>query len=165
MTIDEITGAVLDAAIKIHRTFGPGMLESVYERLLASELGRRGFSVETQKSVSFEYEGEMFADAFRLDMLIEGRVVVELKSTEKNAPVYHKQVKTYLKVMGLQVGLLINFGMSTVKEGFVRIVNDFDETNSCLRVNMLRNSASPRENGGDGMVHAEGQSCGVEGTA
>ena len=153
--IDEITGSVLDASVKIHRMFGPGMLESVYERLLAAELRRRGFSVETQKSVSFEYEGEMFVDAFRLDMLVEGKVVVELKSTEKNALVYHKQVKTYLKVMGLQVGLLVNFGMATVKEGFARIVNDFDETNSCLRVNTLRNSASPREDCADGNSHAE----------
>ena len=153
--IDEITGSVLDASVKIHRMFGPGMLESVYERLLAAELRRRGFSVETQKSVSFEYEGEMFVDAFRLDMLVEGRVVVELKSTEKNTLVYQKQVKTYLKVMGLQVGLLVNFGMATVKEGFARIVNDFDETSSCLRVNTLRNSASPREDCADGNSHAE----------
>ena len=84
-----------------------------------------------------------------------------LKSTEKNALVYHKQVKTYLKVMGLQVGLLVNFGMATVKEGFARIVNDFDETNSCLRVNTLRNSASPREDCADGNSHAEERRGGV----
>ncbi len=145
MTIDEITGEILDAAIKIHRIFGPGMLESVYERLLAAELQRRGMRVEVQKPISFEYEGMLFPEAFRLDLLVEGKVVVELKSTEKNLPVYCKQVKTYLKVMRLQVGLLVNFGMATLREGFARVVNDFDELGSVLRVNALRASASPRE--------------------
>ena len=151
-TYDEITGAVLDAAIKIHSTFGPGMLESVYEKLLAAEMKKRGFIVESQKDISFEYDGMFFKDAFRLDLLIDGKVVVELKSTEKNIPVYHKQVKTYLKILKIPVGLLINFGMATLKEGFARIVNNFDPSQSNLRINQkdpdtnnLRLSASPRE--------------------
>jgi len=149
---DEITGAVLDAAIKIHSAFGPGMLESVYEKMLVSELTKRGFAVESQKDISFEYGGTYFKDAFRIDLLVDGKVVVELKSTEKNIPVYHKQVKTYLKVMNLPIGLLVNFGLATLKEGFARIVNNLDPSQSNLRVNMqetainsLRHSASPRE--------------------
>jgi len=147
MSVDEITGIILDSAIKVHRDFGPGMLESVYERMLAAALRKRGLTVETQKDISFSYDGMTFTDAFRLDMLVEGEVVVELKSTEKNIPVFYKQVKTYLKVLDLHVGLLINFGLSTLKEGFARIVNDYDETGSVLRVNYrpLRPSASPRE--------------------
>ena len=130
------------------------MLESVYEKMLVAELRKRGFSVESQKDVSFEYDGSFFKDAFRLDLLVEGKVVVELKSTEKNIPVYHKQVKTYLKALNLPVGLLVNFGMATLKEGFARIVNNLDPSQSNLRVNTkmltvdtLRLSASPRENG------------------
>ena len=143
-SIDNITGEILDAAIKIHRDFGPGMLESVYERMLEAELQKRGFVVETQKSISFIYEGMSFNDAFRIDLLVDGKVIVELKSTEKVSMVYHKQVKTYLKITGLQVGLLINFGMATLKEGFVRVVNGLDPHDSILNVN-LRLSASPRE--------------------
>jgi iron complex transport system substrate-binding protein len=120
------------------------MLESVYERMLEAELQKRGFVVETQKSISFIYEGMSFNDAFRIDLLVDGKVIVELKSTEKMSMVYHKQVKTYLKITGLQVGLLINFGMATLKEGFVRVVNGLDPYDSILNVN-LRLSASPRE--------------------
>ena len=142
--IDSITGEILDAAIKIHRNFGPGMLESVYEKLLEAELRKRGFVVESQKPISFNYEGMSFNDAFRIDLLVDGKVIVELKSTEKMSLVYHKQVKTYLKISGLKVGLLINFGMATLKEGFARIVNGLDPRDSILNVN-LRLSASPRE--------------------
>lgn len=146
-SIDNITGEILDAAIKIHRDFGPGMLESVYERMLEAELQKRGFVVETQKPISFIYEGMSFNDAFRIDLLVDGKVIVELKSTEKMSLVYHKQVKTYLKITGLQVGLLINFGMVTLKEGFVRVVNGLDPHDSILNVN-LRTSAPPRDKNG-----------------
>ena len=150
-SIDNITGEILDAAIKIHRDFGPGMLESVYERLLEAELHKRGFVVEAQKPISFNYEGMSFNDAFRIDILVDGKVIVELKSTEKMSLVYHKQVMTYLKITGLQVGLLINFGMATLKEGFARIVNGLDPHDSILNVN-LRLFASPREKADDANV-------------
>lgn len=126
MTENEISGNVLDAAIKIHKQFGPGLLESVYETLLAIELRKRGHTVETQQPVSFEYEGVRIDNAFRLDMLVDGKVVVELKSTEQMHPVFAKQVKTYLVVLKLHLGLVVNFGLATVKDGFVRIVNGYN---------------------------------------
>ena len=125
MIENDITGDILDAAIKIHRRFGPGMLESVYEQLLEIELRKRGHKVERQKPISFEYEGVMLENAFRLDMLVDGMVVVELKSVEKMNPVFMKQLKTYLVITNLKVGVVVNFGMSTLKEGFVRFVNDY----------------------------------------
>ena len=125
---NEITGDVLDAAIKVHRKFGPGMLESVYERLLEAELLKRGHMVERQKSVSFEYEGMTLDDAFRVDLFVDGRIVVELKATEKMNPLFLKQVKTYLIAMNLPLGLLINFGMEKLVDGYVRVVNGFNDS-------------------------------------
>ena len=130
MTENEITGDILDAAIKIHRKFGPGMLESVYERLLEAELLKRGHSVERQKSVSFEYEGMTLEDAFRVDLLVDERIVVELKAVEKMNPLFLKQVKTYLVAMNLPLGVLVNFGMEKLVDGYVRVVNGFDESSS-----------------------------------
>ncbi|MBR4259475.1 MAG: GxxExxY protein [Kiritimatiellae bacterium] len=134
MTENEITQDILDASIKIHKQFGPGMLESVYEQLLAVELTRRGHEVERQKSVSFEYEGVILDTAFRLDMLVDDMVIVELKSTEHMQPVYLKQVKTYLVVMGLQVGVLVNFGMDKLKDGYARIVNGYSGPKPSIQV-------------------------------
>ena len=125
MTENEISGDVLDAAIKIHRAFGPGMLESVYETLLAIELEKRGHKVERQKWISFEYEGVRLENAFRLDLLVDNMVVVELKSTEQMNAVFMKQVKTYLVIMKLHLGLVVNFGMETLRDGYARVVNGY----------------------------------------
>ena len=125
MSENDITKDILDAAIKIHKQFGPGMLESVYEQLLEVELTRRGHKVERQMEVSFEYEGVKLDNAFRLDMLVDDSVIVELKSTENMLPVYLKQVKTYLVVTGLQVGVLLNFGMNQLIDGYARVVNGY----------------------------------------
>jgi iron complex transport system substrate-binding protein len=125
MTENGISGDVLDAAYKIHAKFGPGLLESVYEQLLAIELEKRGHKVERQKWISFEYEGVQLENAFRLDLLVDDSVVVELKSTEQMNPVFMKQVKTYLVILGLHLGLVVNFGLATIKEGFVRVVNGY----------------------------------------
>lgn len=134
--LDEITGGIIDAALKIHKSLGPGLLESVYEAILARELERRGFHVETQKAVPFEYDGMHFDEGFRIDLLVDHRVVVELKSVEKLAPVHSKQLLTYLRLQKLQVGLLINFGSATLKEGLHRIVNNLPRSASPrLRVN------------------------------
>ena len=122
--IDDITGAIIDSAIRIHRDLGPGLLESVYEAILAATLIKRGFSVERQKPISFEYDGTRFEEGFRADLLVDARVIVELKSVERLAPVHSKQVMTYLRVMHLPVGLLINFGDVTLKDGLRRIVNN-----------------------------------------
>jgi GxxExxY protein len=134
--IDEITGSIVDAAYKIHFGLGPGLLESVYEAVMERELIRRGFVVERQKTISFEYDGMHFDEGLRVDLIVEGKIVVELKSLEKLAPVHAKQVLTYLRLLHLPVGLLINFGSPTVKEGIQRIVNNYQPSrNSPLRVN------------------------------
>jgi len=122
---NELTGEIVDAALKIHKNLGPGLLESVYETVLMHALERRNISVERQKVVRFEYDGITFDDGLRIDLLVERRVIVELKSVEKLAPVLSKQVLTYLRLLNLQVGLLINFGAPTLKEGLHRIVNGY----------------------------------------
>jgi iron complex transport system substrate-binding protein len=134
--LDEITGAIVDAAMKIHMDLGPGLLESVYEAVLARALERRGFQVERQKPIRFEYDGMAFEEGFRTDLLVDGLVIVELKSIERLAPVHGKQLLTYLRLMKLPVGLLINFGAGTLKEGLQRVVNNLDASDSPrLRVN------------------------------
>ncbi len=100
-SLDDITGAVVDASLKIHMGLGPGLLESVYEVVLARALELRGFRVERQKVIRFEYEGMVFEEGFRTDLLVDGCVVVELKSVEKLAPVHSKQILTYLRLMNL----------------------------------------------------------------
>jgi len=136
--LDEITGAIVDAAIHIHKTFGPGLLESVYEAALARSLTNRGFAIERQKIIGFEYEGMVFDNAFRLDMLVDERVIVEIKSIEQLALVHTKQLLTYLRLTNVQIGLLINFGGATLKEGLRRIVNHLPPSASPhLRVNRL----------------------------
>ena len=141
---DEITGAIIDDAMRLHRDLGPGLLESVYEAILEKMLIGKGLSVERQKRVIFEYAGLRFDEGLRIDLLVEGCVVVELKSTEKLRLVHGKQVLTYLKLLDLPLGLLINFGGATLKEGLRRIVNNFPPEDSFLRSN-LRASASPRD--------------------
>lgn len=134
--LDEVTGIVVDAAMKVHQALGPGLLESVYETILAHELAKRGLKVERQKVVRFEYDGLVFEDGLRLDLLVEERVVVELKSVEILLPVHSKQLLTYLRLLHQPVGLLINFGAATLKEGLHRIVNQFEPSVSPrLRVN------------------------------
>ena len=136
LALDDITGSIVNVALGIHRELGPGLLESVYEAVLARALERHGFQVERQKIVRFVYDGMVFDEGLRVDMLVEQRVVVELKSTETLAPVHAKQLLTYLRLMRLPVGLLINFGGATLKEGLQRIVNELEASASPrLRVN------------------------------
>ena len=112
MELDDITGVILDAAVRIHRTLGAGLLESRYECLLACELGRRGLRAERQRLISFSYDGIEIEDAFRADLLVEACVIVEVKSLEHLAPVHRKQLLTYLRLTNLRVGLVVNFGAS-----------------------------------------------------
>ena len=138
--LDDITGAIVDASVKLHKELGPGLLESVYEVVLARVLEKRGLAVERQKVIRFEYEGMIFQEGFRTDLLVEGRVVVEIKSVEQLAPVHSKQLLTYLRLMRLPVGLLINFGAATLKEGLHRVVNHLPPSASPrLRVNQFLN--------------------------
>jgi len=140
--IDEISGEVLDVAMRLHRDLGPGLLEGVYESLLAARLSDIGLLVERQKAISAEFESVRFEAAFRADLLVEGRLVVEVKSVERLMPVHGKQLLTYLRLMKQPVGLLLNFGGATLKEGVRRIVNDYDPSASPtssprLRVNQI----------------------------
>ncbi len=141
-TLDQITGATIDAAIKLHQNLGPGLMESVYEAILAATLQRQGFTVERQKPIDFEYEGLRFQEGFRVDLLINAQVIVELKSVETLAPVHSKQLLTYLRLMRLPVGLLINFGGPTLKDGLRRIVNNLaPSTSPSLRINHSPNES------------------------
>ena len=121
--VNAITGEIVKAAYDLHTRLGPGLLESVYETVLAKTLEQRGFSVERQKAVSFEFDGMRFEDGFRADLIVDGRVLVELKSVEKLAPVHSKQVLTYLRLLDFPIGLLINFGAPRLKDGLQRILN------------------------------------------
>ncbi|MBY0488907.1 MAG: GxxExxY protein [Gemmatimonadaceae bacterium] len=122
---NDITGAVVDAAIEIHRTLGPGLLESAYEEILVVELQARGLTVERQLMVPFEWKGHPIHYGFRIDLLVEGRVVVELKSTEKHSPIHVRQLLTYLRIMKLRYGLLVNFGAARMIDGIQRVSNGF----------------------------------------
>jgi GxxExxY protein len=123
--IDRISGDVVDLAIRIHRELGPGLLESVYEAVLAGKLVEKGYRVIRQHPVDIEFDGTRFEAAFRIDLFVDDRLVVEIKSVEKLAPVHAKQVLTYLRLTKQPVGLLINFGGETLKEGVRRLVNNY----------------------------------------
>lgn len=123
--IDSISGDVVDAAMRIHKDLGPGLLESVYEIVLAAALERRGYRVDRQKPVDIEFEGMRFPAAFRADLVIDDRLVVEIKSVERINAAHAKQVLTYLRLMKLPVGLLLNFSGETMKEGIRRLVNSY----------------------------------------
>ncbi len=124
---NEISGIILDTAIAVHRKLGPGLLESVYERVLEYELKRRGLVVERQKPIAIEDEDLVIEDAFRADLVVEDKVIVELKSVERVEKVHKKQVLTYIKLADKRLGLLINFGAPLLKEGILRIVNGLEE--------------------------------------
>jgi len=141
--LDDVTGEIVDASLRIHRDLGPGLLESVYEAVLARTLGKRGFQVERQRAIRFEYDEMVFEEGFRIDLLVDNRVIVELKSVERLAPVHSKQLLTYLKLTNTPVGLLINFGAATLREGLHRVVNGLPASASPrLRVNQDRQRSS-----------------------
>ncbi len=125
MEVNEITGIVVDRCIAIHKELGPGLLESVYQRILAYELRKAGLSVETEVPISVEWDGRVIDESFRADIIFAGKVLLELKSVEDTLPVHQKQTLTYLKLSKIQIGLLINFGEPLLKHGIHRIANDF----------------------------------------
>lgn len=122
--IDQVSGDVLDVALRLHRDLGPGLMESVYEALLAGRLMKMGYAVERQRPVSIDFDGMRFEGAFKIDLLVDQRLVVEIKSIERLLPVHAKQLLTYLRLTRQPVGLLINFGGDTLKEGVRRLVNN-----------------------------------------
>lgn len=130
MTVNEITQKVIGAAITIHRKLGPGLLESAYEACLAYELGKLGLRVERQRAVPLVYESVKLECGFRADLIVEGKVIVEIKSKEQLHPVDEAQLLSHLRLLNLSVGLLINFHVVTLKEGIRRMVNDYREESS-----------------------------------
>jgi iron complex transport system substrate-binding protein len=135
MNVEEAAKEVVHCAFRIHRDLGPGLLESVYETVLFSLLEQRGLVVERQKSVTFNYSGITFTGGLRVDLLVERQLVLELKSVEVQLPVHSKQVLTYLRLMRLPLGLLINFGAPNFRECVRRVVNNHkDAASSTLRI-------------------------------
>lgn len=133
---EELSRIVVDCGYRIHVEVGPGLLESVYEAVLSKLLSDRGLRVERQKAIPIQVMGLSLDEGFRADLLVEDVLLVELKSVENLAPVHSKQVLTYLRLLKLPLGLLMNFGTATFKEGCKRIVNgEQDFVSSCLRVN------------------------------
>ena len=122
--IDAVSGDVIDIALRIHRDLGPGLLESVYETVLAGKLAELGYLVERQKPVDIEFEGEVFPAAFRIDLLVDEQLLVEIKCVEQLSKAHLKQLLTYLRLTRQPVGLLLNFSGATLKEGIRRVVND-----------------------------------------
>lgn len=123
MEINDISGLIVDQAIHIHRALGPGLLESVYHRILAYELRKAGLQVETEVPIPVSWDGNVIDDSFRADLIVNGLVLVELKSVEKTSPLHRKQTITYIKLADLPLGLLINFGSELLKNDIHRLAN------------------------------------------
>ncbi len=124
MTENEISRLIVDSAFRIHTTLGPGLLESVYETTLTHELVKRGCQLEIQKGIPAFYDGIKMDLGFRADLIVNKKVIIEIKSVEALAPVHPKQLLTYLKLTELKLGLLINFNVNLIKDGIHRIVNN-----------------------------------------
>ena len=127
MTEDEIGKIIVDSAVNLHMDLGPGLLESVYEVILCKLLTKKGLSVQRQVSIPIKYKEEHFDEGFRVDLLVDGKVIIELKSIEKINDVHKKQLLTYLKVTNIKLGFLLNFGADLMKNGIIRIVNGLTE--------------------------------------
>jgi iron complex transport system substrate-binding protein len=123
--IDDISAAVVDEAIGVHRELGPGLFESVYETVLAGRLEKRSLKVARQVPVPITFDGHNFDAAFRIDILVEDRLILEIKAVEQLSKVHARQLLTYLRLMKQPVGLLLNFSGATMKEGIRRLVNDY----------------------------------------
>ena len=128
--IDDITRDVIGIAMHIHRELGPGLLESVYEMVLAAKLHRLGYRVDRQRQINMEFDGLRFEAAFRIDILVDERLFVEIKSVEQIHKVHAKQLLTYLRLTRQPVGLILNFGAETMREGIRRLVNNHNDSAS-----------------------------------
>lgn len=140
MTENEIGTVIVETAVEVHRQLGPGLLESVYEIILAHELAGRSLRIERQVPIPIIYKSLTFDEAFRADLLVEGKVILELKSIEQINNAHRKQLQTYLRLTNLKLGYLLNFGAALMKEGIFRFVNGLEDSPLPLRF-----SASPRE--------------------
>lgn len=124
MEIEALCSAIVDCGYRLHRDIGPGLLESAYETILASQLESAGLKVNRQLPIDIFYNQQLVSSAFRLDLLVDERVIIELKSSEQMQPVFSKQVITYLRLTGMTHGFVLNFGMATFKDGCRRLLND-----------------------------------------
>jgi GxxExxY protein len=129
MQINQITSLVIEECIKIHKDLGPGLLESVYEEILCYRLGKRGVPYKRQEDIPVYYENNKMGVGFRADVIVEDKVIVELKSVDHIPQVFYKKLNTYLKISKLSVGLMINFNVVLLKDGITRIVNKYDDEN------------------------------------
>jgi GxxExxY protein len=125
MELNDITGSIISASIKVHNELGPGLFESVYEEILTYELRKRGHVVEKQVEIPVVYEEVKMDTGFRADLIVDREVIVEIKSIELVTPVHKKQVITYLRLSGLKIGLLINFNEELLKNGVTRLINNY----------------------------------------
>jgi GxxExxY protein len=123
MELNDVTGLIVDAAYHMHEQLGPGLFESVYEVVLADILAAKGLAVQRQLPIAIRFADKIYDEGFRADLLVENSVIVEIKSVDRLAPVHKKQVLTYLKLSGLRVGLLINFGGDRLKGNIERLIN------------------------------------------
>lgn len=136
LDIERLSAIAVDCGLQVHRDLGPGMLESAYEAVLAHLLEKHGLSVERQKVIPIVYDGLIIEQGFRADLILENKLLIELKTVERLSLVHARQVKTYLKFTGLALGLLMNFSQERFVDGLKRIVNDHNDTaNSLLRIN------------------------------
>ena len=136
--VEELARVAVDCGFKMHADLGPGLLESVYEAVLAASLARSGLAVERQKIIPIEYDGLALAEGFRADLLVGGTLIIEINSVERLTPVHGKQLLTYLRLAKQPLGLLINFGAATFREGIKRVVNNHTNfASSRLRVNQI----------------------------
>ena len=133
MDIETLVTTAVDCGFRTHKGLGPGLLESAYHAVIEELLRRKGLHVESQRLIPIKFDDIVIDNGFRADLIVEGRLLIELKSVERLAPVHGKQVLTYLRLANLPIGLLMNFGGQTFKEGLRRIVNGFDELNSSYR--------------------------------
>lgn len=127
MTENELARIIIDTAVRVHKKLGPGLFESAYEAVLFAELGKRGLSVKRQVSLPLLWDDLLLEESYRADLIVDTKVLVELKSVERILPVHKKQVITYLKVTGLRLGLLLNFGAALMKDGIARLVNGLSD--------------------------------------
>lgn len=135
MEIEKLASIAIDCGLRIHRSLGPGLLESAYEAVLADALQRAGITVRRQQLVPIQFENLVIDNGFRADLILDGQLLIELKSVERLAPVHAKQLLTYLRLMDLRLGLLMNFGAETFRDGLKRVVNrHVDDAASPLRI-------------------------------
>lgn len=126
-TLNELSGCVVDQAVQLHRELGPGLLESVYEAILEKMLTDQGLTVRRQVAVPIEHAGLHFKEGFRADLIVDDRIILEIKAVERTSKTHQRQLLTYLKLTDMQVGLLLNFGVARMRDGICRVVNHFNE--------------------------------------